>query len=191
MPQQKENQKPTEKVSKENSVPASSNQEQPKKTVPEKTLFSWKAKSRPFKRRNKDFWVTVVSIAAISGLILFFVEGYMPVLLIVALVFLSYILNTVEPEEIEYKITNKGVKFGEQLTLWQDLSRFWFSRRFDEELLVFEANSLTGRLELVINVNDKDTIKKSLKTYVTEEEIPPSQIDKASNWFSKRLPGNS
>src|ERR1035437_3250582 len=75
---------------------------------PERDLVTWIAPSRPFKRRDKQFYTTVFAIAGIVSLVLFLAEGVMPVVLIVAFVFLYYVLSTVPPENVEYKITNKG-----------------------------------------------------------------------------------
>lgn len=159
--------------------------------TPEKELFTWNAAERPFKRRDRDFWVTLLSIAAIAGLVLFLVEGVMPVILIISLLFLFYVLSTVEPGQIPYAITNKGVKVAGRLTSWEVVTRFWFSRRFDDSLLIFEILSLPGRLELVVNSKDKEELKKVLGKYAPEEEVPPTNLDKAANWFAKKLPGNS
>jgi len=133
--------------------------DQPAKLEPEKSLFSWRAASRPFKRRDREFWITVLGIAGLCGVVLFLIEGVMPVILIISLVFLFYILSTVEPEEINYEITNKGIKIAGRRTDKEVLNRFWFSKRFDSELLVFEMLVLPGRLEVVINPKDKETIK--------------------------------
>src|ERR1700690_777652 len=77
---------------------------------PERELLVWTAPARPFKRHDRQFYTTVFAIAGIISLVLFLAEGLMPVVLIVALVFLYYVLSTVPPENIEYKITSKGVK---------------------------------------------------------------------------------
>jgi hypothetical protein len=158
------------------------------KLVPEKTLFQWRAPSRPFKRRDRDFWMTVISIAGIFCLILFFVEGIMPVIMIISVIFLFYVLSTVEPEEVEYTITNKGVKIGDKMTDLEQLRRFWFTRRFSDELLVFETFRLPGRLELVVDQKDKEKIRKALSDYLVEEEAAPSSLDRVANWFTKKLP---
>lgn len=160
------------------------------KSEPEKDIFVWKAPSRPFKRRTRQFWLTTIAIAAIFGLVMFLAEGAMPVILIVAIVFLVYVYSTVEPEIIEYKITNMGIKIQNSPTVWNLLTRFWFSRRFDNDLLIFEMVTFPGRLEIVINSKDKDTIKKDLLIYLPEEEIPPSSLDRAASWFAKKMPGN-
>lgn len=175
-------------IKKENvSLPETS--QEPLKPEPEKTLFFWTAPARPFKRRDRDFWVTVIVITVIIGLILFFAEGFMPVILIISIIFLYYILSTVEPENIEYKITTWGIKMADKLNPWNNLNRFWFTRRFNDEVLVLEAYTLGGRLDIVIKKSDKEKIKSTLSKYLLHEEAPPSIIDKASNWASKKLPG--
>lgn len=155
---------------------------------PERVLVSWRAPARPFKRRNREFYVTIIAISAIVGLILFLVEGFMPVILIISLVFLFYVLSTVEPEEIEYKVTNKGIKIADKTTEWAFIARFWFSRRFDNEILVLETSNLAGRLEIVIGQDKKGEIRKHLQSYISEEKTSPSGLDRAANWFAKKLP---
>ena len=157
----------------------------------EHDLLVWTAVARPFKRRDRKFYVTLISIAAIVALVLFLAEGFMPVILIVSLVFLFYVLNTVEPENVEYKITNKGIKIAERRTDWGATNRFWFTRRFDNDLLVVETFNLPGRLELVINSTEKEAVRKIVSVYIPEEEASPSFLDKAAGWFSKKLPGSS
>src|SRR3989344_7902443 len=130
-----------------------------KKEIPEKDVFSWRAPERPFKRRDRQFWITIIAIASIFGLILFLAEGVMPVILIISLIFLFYVLSTVEPEETIYTVTNKGIKISEKLTDWQVLTRFWFTKRLDSDLLVFDMNVVPGRLELVVHSKDKDKIR--------------------------------
>jgi hypothetical protein len=173
---------------------ASTLQDEPKPVVikreQEKDLVVWSAPSRPFKRRDRQFYVTIFSIAGILGLILFLAEGIMPVLLIVSLVFLGYVLSTVEPDNIEYKVTNKGVRVAEKITFWPDIVRFWFSNRLDSELLVLETLGLPGRMELVIKPEIKDSLKREIEDYVPFEEIPSSGFDRLTNWFSAKLPGN-
>ena len=154
----------------------------------EKDLVTWVAPARPFKRRDKQFYVTTISIAGMVCLILFLAEGAMPVILIISLIFLYYVMSTVAPEDIEYKITNKGVKIGGRLTEWQFLGRFWFGKRFDSELLILETRMIPNRMELVIKSEVKGEIEKNLKEYLVEEEISPSNLDKAVDWFSKKLP---
>ena len=43
-------------------------------------------------------------------------------------------------------------------------------------------------MELVIKTEIKEDIEKNLKEYLVHEEISPSNLDKAVDWFSKKLP---
>lgn len=158
---------------------------------PEKELFAWTAPSRPFKQRNREFWVSAVAIAGIAGFILFIIEGVMPVILIIALFFLFYILSTVKPDEIHYKITNYGIKIADKTTDMNLLTRYWFGSRFGSDLLIFEMVVLPGRLELVIHAKDKERIKKALKNEVLYEEAAASNLDRVATYLSKKIPGNN
>ena len=158
--------------------------------TPEKELLTWTAPARPFKRMNREFWVTVIAMAAIVGLILFFAEGFMPVILIVSIVFLIYVLTTVEPENINYLITNRGVKIGSKIFEWEMLVRFWFGKRFDSPLLIIQKQGIPDRLELVIDSEKQDEIKTILLKYLPEEKAQDTSLDKMINWFSKKIPGH-
>lgn len=158
------------------------------KIEPEKVFFSWRAPSRPFKRRDRQFWVRLLSITAVFAFILFLIEGVMPVILAISLLFLFYILSTVEPEPIEYGITDKGVRIADKLIPMSEIGRFWFFERLGSDLLVLETFGLAGRLELVIQRKDVEKIRKTLSAYVPEEQYTPSNLDKVTNWVSKKLP---
>lgn len=157
----------------------------------EKDLLTWMAPGRPFKRRNREFYVTIIAIAAIVGLVIFIAEGWVPVILLISLIFLFYIMSTVEPDPVEYAITNRGIKVAGKRTDWEIMGRFWFSKRFDSELLIIETAILPGRLELVINEEVKEKITENLSKYLLHEEAPPSWLDRLANTLSKRLPGNN
>ena len=109
-------------------------------------------------------------------------------MLIISLVFLFYVLSTVEPENINYKITTYGVKIADRLTSWNSMRRFWFTNRFDTTLLVVETFTLPGRLEIVTTPQIKEQIEADMKKFLVHEEAPPSFLDKSANWFAKKLP---
>ena len=112
-------------------------------------------------------------------------------ILIISLVFLFYVLSTVEPEDIFYRLTNRGIEVSQVKTSWEEINRFWFSRRFDQELLILEKFGFPGRLEVVVNADDIKKLREIISKYVPEEETPPSSMDKVATWFAKKLPGNN
>lgn len=156
----------------------------------EQRLLDWNGPSRPFKRRSRDFYVTIVSISVLFGVVLFLIEGIMPVILLGALVFLFYVLFTVEPEKIQYEVTNLGIKIGAVRTDWGQMGRFWFAERFGSELLVVETGGLAGRLEIVFPADKKEELVKILSKYLTHEKASPSFVDNAASWLSKKLPNS-
>jgi len=154
----------------------------------EKVLFGWKAGSRPFRRRSRDFYIAIISTASLFGAVLFLIEGIMPVLLIAALVFLVYVLSTVEPEQIEYQITNLGIKIADRTTVWNEMGRFWLTSRFNQEILVIEVARIPGRLELVVPAEARDEVLGELSKRLQQEKKSPAFVDKAAHWFSSKLP---
>jgi len=113
----------------------------------------------------------------------------MPVILIISLVFLFYILSIAELGEVEVKITDKGLNIGNSTTSWEIITRFWFVERFEKSFLIFETTTLPGRLEVIINSKDKNTIRQILKKYIPEEKTSPTGLERASDWISQRLYG--
>jgi len=155
---------------------------------PERDLVVWKSPARPFKRRSREFYIKLIAIVGMVSLILFVAEGWMPAILLIALLFLFFIMSTISPEEVEYKITTKGIAMAGKKVEWAYLGRFWFSTRLDCELLIVETANFPGRMEFVVGAEVKEEIKKALSSYLLEEEVSPSVLDKAAGWFSKRLP---
>ena len=130
-------------------------------------------------------------MAGIVSLVIFLAEGIMPVILIVSLVFLYYVLSTVKPENVEYKVTTKGIKIAGSITVWQNITRFWFSTRGTDEIMIIETISIPGRIDIVINQEIREQLKKEMSAYVPYEEAKPTTLDKVTDWFSKKLPGNN
>lgn len=152
-------------------------------------LFSWKAPVRPFKRRNKEFYTTVLAVALLVGIIGFVIEGILTIVVVLSLVFLIYVLSSIEPEEVEHKITSKGIIFaGGRTYLWRELVNFWFTERFGSSLLIIDILMLPGRLELVISPADKEKIQGILEKHIELQEATPNFLDKSAAWLSKRLP---
>lgn len=158
---------------------------------PERELVVWTAPSRPFKRKNRQFYITTFSMVGIVSLVLFLAEGIMPVLLIISMVFLYYILSTVEPEKIEYKITTKGVKIAGKLTNWNLFDSFYFTKKMDSTLIVFETVTIPGKMEIVIEESLKERLQKEITAYIPFEEREESQTDKLISFISSKIPGNN
>ncbi len=155
----------------------------------EHVLFSWTAPERSFQRRDRDFWITAVSILVLLSVILIFIKEFFLVMALFSVLFLYYVLSTVEPDTIQNQITNKGLYFGEMRYLWEILERFWFKKSLSNQMVFFETNlKFPRQIALVINPQDQEKIKEILKKRLPSFEDPPSFVDKLTKWFGERLP---
>lgn len=168
------------------------NENPPLEVIPSKEikiLYSWRAPARPFKRRDREFWTTVLAIVFLVGLILFFVKEWFLIAAIISLTFVYYVLSTVEPEEIEFKFSNRGLIYVGQTYPWESLDQFWFSERYGQRTLNFNAKTgFPGRLTLLTGQGDEKEMKTILAKYLLEEEPKPSFLDNAADWLQKKVP---
>jgi len=154
-----------------------------------KTLLTWKAPTRLFKKRDKEFWTTVLAIIFLISLILLFLKEWFLIATIFALAFVYYVLSTVSPEEIEYQLTNRGIRFAQAEYPWENFYRFWISEKWGQKILNFEGRAgFGGRLMLMLGNQDEDRVKEVISKYLLQEEASPTFFDKASGWLSKKLP---
>jgi len=74
-----------------------------KDTNEEKTLIKWTAAERAFKKRDKDFWITAISILVLFSVVLIFIEEFFLIVALVSVLFLYYVLSTVPPKKLIIK----------------------------------------------------------------------------------------
>lgn len=159
------------------------------KPVQEKVLFSWKAYLRPFEKKSREFYLNAGAVLAVVSLVIFIAEGWVPVVLLVAFAFLYFILHSVEPEVVDYHITNFGLRVKDKLVSWSDITNFWIEEKGEICKLIIGTAFLPGKLELVVDKKDKEKIKLTMKEYVLEQVTPPSSLEKLASWFSSKIEG--
>lgn len=155
----------------------------------EKTLFEWDGLERAFKKRDRDFWITVVSILVLVSVILIFIKEFFLIVAICSAIFLYYILSTVPPQKVKNKITNRGLYFGDARYEWDVLKRFWFGNSLNSEMIFFETNlKLPRQISLVINPQDQEKIKQIVVKRIPLLESSPTFVDKLTKWSINHLP---
>lgn len=155
----------------------------------EKVLFEWTAPERPYQERNKDFWITAVAILVLVSVILIFINEFLLVMALAAVLFLYYALATVPPREVSYKITNRGIYFGEVHYPWNFLERFWFKKSLSTATVNFGTMIKFPRVVMmVINEKDQEKIKEIAVKRIPLLESSPTFVDKVTKWFADRLP---
>lgn len=155
---------------------------------PEKVLLEWRAAVRPFKRRTRQFWATAMTMGFLVGLIFFFIEGWMPVAVIIAFLFLLYVRSSVPPEEIVVQMTTRGIKVGETKYLWREMVRFWFSEQWGQRLINIDIMRLPGRLVFLLGEAKEEEVREAVSKYLPYEEAKPTWVDRAATWVGKKLP---
>lgn len=154
----------------------------------EKLLVEWTARTRPFKRRSREFYINLFAVSALIGLIIFLIEGLIPVLLIVALLFIFYVFSTIEPESANYKLTTFGIRINDELVkFWEELGLYWFARRMDEEVLIMETNTMPWKVEIVIDQKMKGKIEDVVSKKLYRNEAPETNLDKAIHWLGNKI----
>jgi len=154
-----------------------------------KSLLTWKAPERPFKKRSRDYFTTAGAIVFLLGVILFFLKEWLLIMVMIALLFVAYIMSTVEPRKIEHQITSQGIVTGDKKYKWEDLERFWFMERWGQKVLHVEKSAgIPRQLILLLGEANQSQIKKLLSEHLTLEEPEKTWIDNASDWVSRRVP---
>lgn len=155
----------------------------------EVTLFEWVAPERAFQRREKDFWITAVAILVLVAVIFIFIKEFFLVIALGSLMFMFYVLSTVPPSNVVYKITNRGIYFGDTHYYWEVLDKFWFKKSLSTDMVHFGTLLKFPQLvSLVINTKDTDKLKEIIVKKIPLVNNPPSTIDNLTAWFAKRLP---
>ena len=180
--------KPTQKSTLKNEKPEGE-KAQVVRPEPLKTLFTWSAPERPFKKRSREYFTTIGAIVFLLAVILFFLKEWFLIAVMIALMFVAYIMATVEPREVKHKITNRGIITGGKKYQWEGLNRFWFIQKWGQKMVQIETlRRFPRRLTLLLGRTNQEQIKKILSRYLPFEEPEKAWVDNASEWVSRRVP---
>lgn len=156
---------------------------------PLKDLLVWKSPARVFKKRDREFYTTIAAIIFLLAVIMLFLKEWMLIALIISFGFMAYVLSTVEPQEVEHKITTKGVVTGEKRYEWQYLISYWFSKKWGNQILNIQTRlGFPPRLIMLLGKTEKATLQKILDKYIVMEKPQKSWIDKSGEWLAEKFP---
>jgi hypothetical protein len=163
--------------------------EQSSRPQPEKVLIEWQAPARPFKKRNRQYYTTIVLIVFLISLILFFAGQFLFIAVIIALAFLAYVLSSVPPEIVRNRITTYGIQADQQLFHWEEMGRFWLGERYGQAMVHVEVSRFPNQLTLLLG--DKPDIKSDVVEYLSQillqEKPKPTTFDKAATWLQEKI----
>ncbi len=159
------------------------------KPLPEQNILVWRALSRPFKKRNKKYYSTVAIIALLISLILAFAGQLAAIAVVIAVSFLAYTLSVIPPQDVTYKITTWGVWVEGKLYYWEELGRFWFTEKFDHQLLNIECARFPNRLTLLLNEKqNKEELKMILQEVLLNQKPELTFYEKMAQLLQEKIP---
>ena len=163
------------------------NQEEPKKE--EEVYLTWQSPSRPFKKRDRNWFIRLCSLVLILCLVFVFFQWFLLVAVSVALTFVAYALSTVEPEVLEHRISSRGVTTAGRLFLYEGLKDFYFIQKYGRDILYIKvAGRVPGILIILLGDQDKNKVRDFLKKHLSFiEDAPVSFVDKLFEYVAKKL----
>ncbi|MFZ5376780.1 MAG: hypothetical protein ACOZAN_03910 [Patescibacteria group bacterium] len=158
------------------------------KPIPEQELFAWEAPSRPFKKRNRKFFVNITVIAALLSMIFVFIGQILPVAVVFSVVFLVYILSVIPPQMVEVKITNYGIRVEDVLYYWEEMGNFWLEEKYGQNMLFIEIGRFPGRLSLMLGETSPELITELLSEVLLNKRPELTAFEKGAKWLQEKFP---
>jgi len=158
------------------------------KPIPKQSVITWHAPSRPFKKRDRQYYTTVTAIVFLVSLILFFAGQFLPIAVVISVGFLAYVLSSVPPHEIKIDINTYGIEIEDLLYYWEEMGRFWFDNKYGQDLLTIEVSRFPGRIILLFEKDKKEELRKILSEVLLEEKPANTFYDNAAKWLQEKIP---
>ncbi|MBI3109573.1 hypothetical protein HYZ06_00875 [Candidatus Daviesbacteria bacterium] len=155
-----------------------------------KTLLSWEAPSRPFRKKDRSFYTTVAILVVLLVLILLLAREFLLIGALLSLTFVAYVLAFVPPHRINYKISTQGVTIGEDFYFWHFLDSFWFKEKDGSKVLHIQTRlRFPAQLMLVLGSQEEEKAKKTVARFLPFVEVPyKSWMEKWSEGLQKHFP---
>jgi hypothetical protein len=155
-----------------------------------KTLLSWTAPGRPFRKRSKQFYLTVMLIALLIEVILFLFSQYLFMFVVLSVVFVGFALSSVPPKNFHYKISTEGVMIEDHFYLWQELYDFYFRKLEGEDTLHIRTQAfLPGELIFTLGGIHREQVKQSVLPFLPYREyVKPNFSERSGEWLVRNFP---
>lgn len=174
----------------ENAARDISEEESPEEYHDVKTLLSWTAPGRPFRKKNREFYLSALLIFFLVEVIAFLFGQFQLMLAVAAITFLSLTLATVPPKNFHYRISTEGVKIEDHFYIWGELYDFFFKKIDRVDTLIIRTEALIpGELKLTLGDIPKDHARRVLVSFLPYREVVRETfMEKAGDWLSRNFP---
>jgi len=156
--------------------------------ITEKIIMEWESYERPHKVWTKEFYSSVVVIAFLVSVILFFIEGVMPVFVVWALVFMMWAMSKTEPLITKNTLTTWGIRSVNKFYDFAKMGNFWMETKWGTRLLRVNLREAPWHVVFVISKEVEDKIKEEMSKIVPFMEPEPTAMDKLTKWLGEKIP---
>lgn len=155
-----------------------------------KTLISWHAPGRPFQKRGRQFFLSIVLLVFLLEVILFLFAQYQLMLVVIALAFLGVSLAVIPPTDFHYRISTEGVKIEDHFYIWQELYDFYFKTIAGGDTVIIRTQAIIpGELHLPLKEITRDHMRRVLVNFLPYREVvKPTFMEKSGDWLSRTFP---
>jgi len=154
----------------------------------EKIVLEWESYDRPHKVWTKEFYSSVVVIAFLVSVILFFIEGVMPVVVVWALVFMLWAMNKTAPQVTKNTMTTWGLRSVNKFYDYQRMTNFWVETKWGTRLLRINLVDSPWHVVFVIEKEMEEKIKEEMGKVVPFMEPEITAMDKFTKWLGEKVP---
>ena len=155
------------------------------------TIFTWQAPLRPFIKRSSTVIRFYIALTVLVSVILIFFGDRIILIPVWSLLFIFYVFTVTPPQEVTNKITRFGVITSGNTIRWEDLSYFFFTKRFGYDVLVLVTHApyLHHFYLVVPDEKVRMSIAESLSSHILFQEHPQKTLtDRLVEWFSHLIP---
>lgn len=155
-----------------------------------KTLLSWEAPARPFRPKDRSYYIYAGVLAVLVGLIALLAQEFLLIGVLLALTFVAYVLAYVPPNNTIYKISTQGIIIGDHFYFWHELDSFWFKEKEGKQVLFIQTLiNFPAQLMLVLGSADLEEVKKVVARFLPFHEIPQTTLlDRWAEGLQKHFP---
>lgn len=155
-----------------------------------RTYLAWTAPGRPFSKKGRQFYATVILLMLLCQIIFFLLSWYELMVVVLALVFLAVVLYTIPPKDFHYKITSEGIRVEDHFYIWSELYDFYFKRVDNTDTLVVRTEVLLpGELKMTLGDVSRESVRRILVNYLPYREyVKPTFVEQSADWLSRNFP---
>jgi hypothetical protein len=154
------------------------------------TLLNWSAPSRPYRKKQKMYFLNLILIMLTVEVILFLFGQHILMLVVASLVFLAFAFASTPPVNVQYRISSEGIAIEDHFYLWQELYDFYFKQPDGMDVLHIRTKTyLLGELIITLGDVSKDKVRSVLLPYLPFREVTHTTFtERAGDWVAKTFP---